>query len=253
LNLIKPLFSSHVCVQNNHVHNLVKVNHGHGGTGNESQRRGHAGSAADGDLRDTGLARSTTGLAGSSNGGGGVLGRSDGSVGRDDGLGSGLNRLGSKSGGLLSGGSSGGLNSGLGGRLGGGGSVVRELLAVVDLASRVGDLEVVGVRGELRRSEGERVTLSGACGALVCDPRAVKISLRHTGQGLVVLEVSGLSVLEDDGAARVTAGVSDGVGLALSEVELGVEESRLSQGHGGEGSDGSESGLHFEGWWVVCD
>jgi hypothetical protein len=226
-------------VQNNHVHNLVKVNHGHGGTGNESQRRGHAGSAADGDLRDTGLARSTTGLAGSSNGGGGVLGRSDGSVGRDDGLGSGLNRLGSKSGGLLSGGSSGGLNSGLGGRLGGGGSVVRtlvrELLAVVDLASRVGDLEVVGVRGELRRSEGERVTLSGA------------------GQGLVVLEVSGLSVLEDDGAARVTAGVSDGVGLALSEVELGVEESRLSQGHGGEGSDGSESGLHFEGWWVVCD
>jgi hypothetical protein len=240
LNLIKPLFSSHVYVQNNHVHNLVKVNHGHGGTGNESQRRGHAGSTADGDLRDTGLAGSTTGLAGSSNGSGGVLGRSDGSVGGDDGLvgSGGLNRLGSKSGGLLSGGSSGGLNSGLGGGLGGGGSVVRtlvrELLAVVDLASRVGDLEVVGVRGELRRSEGERVTLSGA------------------GQGLVVLEISGLSVLEDNGAARVTAGESDGVGLALSEVELGVEESRLSQGHGGEGSDGSESGLHFEGW-VVCD
>ena len=137
-------------MQNNHVHNLVKVNHGHGGTGNESQRRGHAGSTADGDLRDTGLAGSTTGLAGSSNGGGGVLGRSDGSVSRDDGLGSGgLNRLSSKSGGLLSGGSSSGLNSRLGSRLGGGGSVVRtlvrELLAVVDLASRVGDLEVVGV------------------------------------------------------------------------------------------------------------
>lgn len=245
-------------MQNNHVHNLVEVNHGHGGTGNESQRRGHAGSTADGDLRDTGLAGSTTGLAGGSNGGGGVLGRSDGSVGRDDGLvgSGGLNRLGSKSGGLLSGGSSSGLNSGLGSGLGGGGSVVRtlvrELLAVVDLTSRVGDLEVVGVRGELRRSEGERVTLSGACGALVCDSRAVKISLRHTGQGLVVLEVSGLSVLEDNGAARVTAGESDGVGLALGEIELSVEESRLGQGHGGEGSDGSESGLHFEGW-VVCD
>ena len=86
----------------------------------------------------------------------------------------------------------------------------------------------------------------------MCDSRAVEISLRHTGQGLVVLEVSGLAVLEDNGAARVTAGESDGVGLALSKVELGVEESRLSQGHGGEGSDGSESSLHFEGW-VVCD
>jgi hypothetical protein len=85
------------------------------------------------------------------------------------------------------------------------------------------------------------------------NPRAVNISLRHTGQGLVVLEVIGLSVLENDGAARLATGEADGVRLALSEVELGVEESRLSQGHGGEGSDGSESVLHFEGWRVVCD
>lgn len=71
---------------------------------------------------------------------------------------------------------------------------------------------------------------------------------RHTGQGLVVREIIGGAVLEDNGAAIVTARVADGVRLALSEIKLGVEESRLGQGHGGEGSNGSESVLHFEGW-----
>lgn len=77
--------------------------------------------------------------------------------------------------------------------------------------------------------------------------------MRHTGQGLVVLEVGRLSVLEDDGAARVTSRVADGVRLALSESEVSVEESRLGQGHGGEGSDGSDSVLHFEGWLGLWD
>lgn len=248
-----------MCLQKIHVQNLVKVNHGHGSTGDESQGRGHAGSTADGNLRDTGLVAGTTGLGGSSNRGGGVVG---GNVSRNDGLlnggGGHLDRLGNtgESGGI-SGGSSGGLNGRLGSSLGGGGSIVRalevELLTVVDLTSRVGDLEVVGVRGELRRGEGERVASSIGYNESVCVSRAGRTGLRHTGQGLVVLEVSGLSVLEDDGAARVTSGIADGVRLALSEVELSVGESGLSHGHGGEGSDGSESVLHFEGWWVVCD
>lgn len=72
--------------------------------------------------------------------------------------------------------------------------------------------------------------------------------VKHTGQGLVVTEVIRRAVLEDDGAAIVTARVADGVGLALRKGEVGVEESRLSQGHGGEGSNGSDSVLHFEGW-----
>lgn len=159
-------------MQKNHVHNLVEVNHGHGGTGNESQGRGHAGSTADGNLRDTSLA-STPGLGGGSNRSGGVLG-GNGDVSGNDGLSSGglLDRLGDtgESGSLLGGLGSGGLDSGLGSG-GDGGSVVRtlvgELSAVVDVTSRVGDLEVVGVRGELRRSEGERVTLGAACGVLV--------------------------------------------------------------------------------------
>lgn len=77
---------------------------------------------------------------------------------------------------------------------------------------------------------------------------AYSIMVRHTGQGLVVREIVRRAVLEDNGAAIITARVLDGVRLALSEIELGVEESRLSQGHGGEGSNGSESVLHFEGW-----
>jgi len=228
-------------VQKNHVHNLVEVNHGHDGTSNESQGGGHAGSTADGNLRNTSTSlASTASLGGGSNRSGGVLG-GDGDVSGNDGLSSGglLDGLGDESGGLLGGlGSSGGLGSGLGSG-GDGGSVVRtlvgELLAVVNLTSGVGDLEVVGVRGELRRSKGERVTLS------------------RGGQGLVVLEVGGLSVLENDGAARLATGEGDGVRLALGEVELGVGESRLGQGHGGEGSGGSDSVLHFEGWKVVCD
>lgn len=155
-------------MQKNHVHNLVEVNHGHGGTGNESQGRGHASSTADGDLRDTSLA-STAGLGGGSNRSGGVLG-GNGDVSGNNGLSSGdlLDRLGDtgESGSLLGGLGSGGLDSGLGSG-GDGGSVVRtlvgELSAVVDVTSRVGDLEVVGVRGELRRSESERITLGAAC------------------------------------------------------------------------------------------
>lgn len=162
------------CPYRNRSKNLVEVNHGHDGTGNQGQRRGHASSTALGDTGDTSLTASTASLGRSGDGGdSSVLG---GSVGGDDGLsngggllegGSGLGDAG-KSGSLL-GGNSGGNNSRLGGgsRLGDRGSGVRtlvlELRAVVDLTGLVGDLEVVGVGGELRRSEGERVTISRSC------------------------------------------------------------------------------------------
>jgi enhancing lycopene biosynthesis protein 2 len=98
-------------------------------------------------------------------------------------------------------------------------------------------------------SEGVKVKESPSAEAIVSQQGIqYSILVRHTGQGLVVREVIGRTVLEDNGAAIVTARVADGVGLALSKLEVGVEESRLGQGHGGEGSNGSESVLHFEGW-----
>ena len=57
----------------------------------------------------------------------------------------------------------------------------------------------------------------------------------HTGQGLEVQEVFVGAMLKGDGAATLAAGELEGKGLALLDVEGGVEEGGLGDGQGGHG------------------
>lgn len=54
--------------------------------------------------------------------------------------------------------------------------------------------------------------------------------MRHTDEGLDVLEVARVTVEQDDVAAAAAAGELEGEGLAGDNIEVGVEEPGL--GHG---------------------
>lgn len=70
-----------------------------------------------------------------------------------------------------------------------------------------------------------------------------------TGQNLDVLEVGALAGLQSDGAAVRAARVLEGEGLALLDLELGVEELGLGESNGNEGRDSSDGVLHLDLVW----
>lgn len=71
---------------------------------------------------------------------------------------------------------------------------------------------------------------------------------KRTGQGANVRERLGVGArLEDDGAAFVAAIESEGEGLSLLGVDLGVGEGGLGEDASGQdGSDGCSGELHFD-------
>jgi hypothetical protein len=75
-------------------------------------------------------------------------------------------------------------------------------------------------------------------------PRRFEVKL--TGQ-LLHRRLALLSLLEEDGATAVTAGVAEGEGLALDDIEFEVGKGRLSQGHGGQSRGGNNGVLHVCG------
>jgi hypothetical protein len=107
--------------------------------------------------------------------------------------------------------------------------LVRECIAVVVLVALVvDDAEVVVAGGQVREGDGEAVARS------------------RSGQ-LLHRRLTLLSLLEEDGATRVAAGVAEGEGLALDDVECEVGKGRLSQGHGDQSRGGNNGILHVCG------